>query len=148
MSSYPGPSCTHGAISPLSPTGASRPFPKQPPLRTVAHGASSSPYSPRLQPRIAIPILSKLQPKPVQHSPCLTFCRHDLLRCPSPQIYLARGRLLGGSSGTNATLYHRGTPADYDAWGLEGWASKDVLDWFVKAENYVDGRCGVLAMGA
>lgn len=55
------------------------------------------------------------------------------------EIYLARGRLLGGSSGTNATLYHRGTPADYDAWGLEGWASKDVLDWFVKAENYVDG---------
>ncbi|GIL70388.1 hypothetical protein Vretimale_3577 [Volvox reticuliferus] len=55
------------------------------------------------------------------------------------EIYLARGRLLGGSSGTNATLYHRGTPADYDSWGLEGWTSKDVLDWFIKAECYADG---------
>ncbi len=61
-------------------------------------------------------------------APCLT------------QIYLARGRLLGGSSGTNATLYHRGTSVDYDSWGLEGWTSKDVLDWFVKAECYGDGE--------
>ncbi|PNW75136.1 hypothetical protein CHLRE_12g514200v5 [Chlamydomonas reinhardtii] len=55
------------------------------------------------------------------------------------EIYLARGRMLGGSSGSNATLYHRGSAADYDAWGLEGWSSKDVLDWFVKAECYADG---------
>lgn len=58
---------------------------------------------------------------------------------PYTQIYLARGRMLGGSSGSNATLYHRGSAADYDAWGLEGWSSKDVLDWFVKAECYADG---------
>jgi choline dehydrogenase-like flavoprotein len=51
------------------------------------------------------------------------------------KVYMARGKLLGGSSSTNATLYHRGTPADYDAWGVPGWSSKDVLTWFTKCEN-------------
>lgn len=51
------------------------------------------------------------------------------------QVYMARGKVLGGSSSTNATLYHRGTPADYDAWGVPGWSSKDVLTWFTKCEN-------------
>jgi hypothetical protein len=32
------------------------------------------------------------------------------------KVYLARGKVLGGSSSTNATLYHRGTPTDYDEW--------------------------------
>jgi choline dehydrogenase-like flavoprotein len=58
---------------------------------------------------------------------------------PPPQIHLARGKLLGGSSCTNATLYHRGTAADYDSWGLDGWRSTDVLDWFMGAEDYTDG---------
>jgi len=43
------------------------------------------------------------------------------------QVYLARGKTLGGSSPTNATLYLRGTPADYDSWGLPGWSAADVL---------------------
>ena len=50
-------------------------------------------------------------------------------------MYLARGKLLGGSSSTNATLYHRGTPEDYDAWGMPGWNGKEVLQWFVNCEN-------------
>lgn len=50
----------------------------------------------------------------------------------------ARGRLLGGSSATNATLYHRGAAGDYDAWGVEGWSSEDVLSWFVQAETNAD----------
>nr|7AV4_AAA Chain AAA, Fatty acid photodecarboxylase, chloroplastic [Chlorella variabilis] len=54
------------------------------------------------------------------------------------QIYMARGRLLGGSSATNATLYHRGAAGDYDAWGVEGWSSEDVLSWFVQAETNAD----------
>ena len=56
------------------------------------------------------------------------------------QIYLARGKLLGGSSSTNATLYHRGTAADYDAWGIPGWGSKDALRWFISAENNCRGE--------
>uniref|UniRef100_A0A7S0S699 Glucose-methanol-choline oxidoreductase N-terminal domain-containing protein n=1 Tax=Chlamydomonas leiostraca TaxID=1034604 RepID=A0A7S0S699_9CHLO len=55
------------------------------------------------------------------------------------EVYLARGKTLGGSSCTNATLYHRGSPADYDSWGLDGWSSKELVDLFVAAENYSDG---------
>lgn len=51
------------------------------------------------------------------------------------EMYLARGKLLGGSSSTNATLYHRGTAADYDGWKLPGWSSEDVLPWFVNMED-------------
>lgn len=51
------------------------------------------------------------------------------------RVYLARGKLLGGSSSTNATLYHRGTAADYDSWGVEGWGAEDVLPWFTLAET-------------
>lgn len=58
------------------------------------------------------------------------------------QIYLARGKLLGGSSATNATLYHRGTAADYDAWGVPGWTSQDALRWFIQAENNCRGGFG------
>lgn len=57
------------------------------------------------------------------------------------QVYLARGKTLGGSSATNATLYLRGSPADYDSWGLEGWGSSDVLPWFVNGETNSKGRC-------
>nr|WRW24843.1 choline dehydrogenase [Dunaliella tertiolecta] len=55
------------------------------------------------------------------------------------EVYLARGKALGGSSCTNATLYHRGSPADYDSWGLEGWKSNELVRWFVNAENFEDG---------
>lgn len=51
------------------------------------------------------------------------------------EVYLARGKLLGGSSCTNATLYHRGSAADYDSWNLEGWSAREVLPYFVKAED-------------
>lgn len=112
------------------------------PLHAVAPWANSRPHSPRSRPGSA-PLLRTI----IQRYNTAIFSRPAATAAATacclvgPQIYLARGRLLGGSSGTNATLYHRGTPADYDAWGLEGWASKDVLDWFVKAENYVDGGC-------
>nr|WGL47427.1 fatty acid photodecarboxylase [Chlorella sorokiniana] len=58
------------------------------------------------------------------------------------QIYLARGRLLGGSSSTNATLYHRGAAADYDSWGVPGWGAADLLPWFIKAETNADFEAG------
>jgi hypothetical protein len=59
-------------------------------------------------------------------------------RLEDRQIYLARGKLLGGSSSTNATLYQRGAPADYDAWGVPGWGAADVLPWFLSAETNLD----------
>jgi hypothetical protein len=35
-----------------------------------------------------------------------------------------------------------GAAADYDGWGLDGWGSKDVLDWFIKAEDFPEGAWG------
>lgn len=57
------------------------------------------------------------------------------------EVYLARGKLLGGSSSTNATLYHRGAAADYDGWGVPGWAAKDVLPFFKQVRPVICRMC-------
>lgn len=52
--------------------------------------------------------------------------------------YQPRGKTLGGSSSTNAMLYVRGAACDYDHWaalGNKGWGSKEVLPYFIRAEN-------------
>jgi choline dehydrogenase-like flavoprotein len=54
------------------------------------------------------------------------------------QRVLPRGRTLGGSSSLNSMIYIRGNPADYDGWaamGFDGWSWKDVLPYFIKAED-------------
>ncbi|MBW3098086.1 GMC family oxidoreductase [Pseudohoeflea coraliihabitans] len=53
-----------------------------------------------------------------------------------------RGRVLGGCSSINGMLYIRGQAADYDGWrqmGNVGWGWDDVLPYFKKSEDYVDG---------
>ncbi|MBT5194285.1 MAG: choline dehydrogenase, partial [Rhodospirillaceae bacterium] len=53
-------------------------------------------------------------------------------------LYQPRGKVLGGSSSINGTIYMRGAPADYDGWrqrGLEGWDWDSVLPFFKKAED-------------
>lgn len=60
----------------------------------------------------------------------------------SRKLFWPRGRTLGGCSSSNAMLYNRGHPSDYDAWakqGNPGWAFKDVLPYFKRAENHEPG---------
>jgi len=57
-------------------------------------------------------------------------------------LYQPRGKVLGGTSSINGTVYMRGTPADYDQWrqsGCEGWDWDNVLPFFKKAENQQRG---------
>ncbi|CAH3606208.1 MULTISPECIES: GMC family oxidoreductase [Serratia] len=61
-------------------------------------------------------------------------------------IYWPRGKTLGGSSAINGMMYVRGLPEDYDNWaalGAAGWAWRDVLPYFRKAEN-----CNIAGLSA
>ncbi len=51
--------------------------------------------------------------------------------CNGRRIPLPRGRVLGGSSSTNAMVYIRGNPRDYDDWGIPGWSWADLLPYFL-----------------
>ena len=54
------------------------------------------------------------------------------------QIYLPRGKGLGGSSNMNGMIYMRGVKRDYDNWaemGLDGWGYNDMLRFFKKSES-------------
>jgi choline dehydrogenase-like flavoprotein len=62
--------------------------------------------------------------------------------CDGRELYIPRGKSLGGSSSMNAMLYVRGRPLDYDLWvkaGAEGWGWNDVLPYFMKSEDNVRG---------
>ncbi len=56
------------------------------------------------------------------------------------QIPCPRGRLFGGCTSINGTVYMRGHPTDYDEWaalGNDGWSHQDVLAYYKRHENYV-----------
>jgi choline dehydrogenase len=58
------------------------------------------------------------------------------------ELYMPRGKMLGGSSSMNAMLYVRGRPLDYDTWeaqGAPGWSYRDVLPYFIRSEDNVRG---------
>ena len=63
----------------------------------------------------------------------ITLCLHLFQQCR-----LSHGNVLGGSGNINGMMYVRGSPHDYDTWaneGCTGWSYKDVLPYFIKAEN-------------
>lgn len=54
------------------------------------------------------------------------------------RLFIPRGRTLGGSGSINAMIYIRGHRSDFDAWaaaGNHGWEYKEVLPYFLRAEN-------------
>ncbi|MCZ6636581.1 MAG: GMC family oxidoreductase N-terminal domain-containing protein, partial [Alphaproteobacteria bacterium] len=58
------------------------------------------------------------------------------------KIEVMRGRVLGGSSATNAMGYARGQVADYDRWagsGLTDWSFAHVLPYFKRLEAWEGG---------
>jgi choline dehydrogenase len=65
-------------------------------------------------------------------------------------IRYPRGRTLGGCSSINGMLYIRGQSADYDGWrqqGLTGWGWDDVLPFFKRSEDHVDGASDLHGAG-
>ena len=55
--------------------------------------------------------------------------------CAGRRLSLPRGKVFGGSSSINAMIYIRGNRADYDSWGVDGWAWDDLFPYFLKAED-------------
>ena len=58
------------------------------------------------------------------------------------RMHTPRGKLLGGSSSINGLVYIRGNPQDFERWAAEGaagWAYRDVLPYFKRAEKRAEG---------
>ena len=72
----------------------------------------------------------------------------DYFTEPEPQTdnrprYWPRAKVLGGCSSTNAMMYVRGHPRDYDQWrqlGNAGWGFQDVLPYFKKSERFTAAK--------
>ncbi|HSC97578.1 MAG TPA: GMC family oxidoreductase N-terminal domain-containing protein, partial [Casimicrobiaceae bacterium] len=79
----------------------------------------------------------------------LTQRLHDWQYFASPEpnvggraVECARGKVVGGSSSTNAMAYVRGHPRDFDRWaatGLPDWDSAQVLPYFKRMERWEKG---------
>lgn len=80
----------------------------------------------------------------------LTERRHDWMYFCEPEdnvggrsVECARGKVIGGSSSTNAMAYVRGNRGDYDRWaasGLTDWSYDKVLPYFKKQESWEGGE--------
>jgi 4-pyridoxate dehydrogenase len=79
----------------------------------------------------------------------LTERRHDWMYFCEPEanvggrkVECARGKVIGGSSSTNAMAYVRGNRGDYDRWatsGLSDWSFEKVLPYFKRQERWEEG---------
>ncbi len=58
------------------------------------------------------------------------------------RMHTPRGKVLGGSSSINGLVYIRGNAQDFERWAAEGaagWAYRDVLPYFKRAETRAEG---------
>ncbi len=63
-------------------------------------------------------------------------------RAAGRAIPVPRGKVLGGCSATNAMLWFRGHPYEYDAWeqaGATGWNYASLLPYFRRSESWEGG---------
>jgi choline dehydrogenase len=70
--------------------------------------------------------------------------------CDEREIYVPRGKSLGGSSSMNAMLYVRGHRGDYDGWsddGCAGWSWEEVLPYFIRSEHHEAGASPTHGIG-
>ena len=59
----------------------------------------------------------------------------------APDIFVPRGKIVGGSSAVNAQIFLRGVPEDYDSWaeaGNDEWSYQDLLPYFCMNETDLD----------
>lgn len=66
------------------------------------------------------------------------------------ELYMPRGRLLGGSGSVNGLAWVRGEPEEFDRWrdaGCKGWGFEDVLPYFKMLEDYPEGDPAVRGHG-
>jgi choline dehydrogenase len=61
-------------------------------------------------------------------------CEPDATRNGASETWI-RGKVLGGSSSINGTMYVRGTPADYSRWNEPSWNWNSVLPVFREFEH-------------
>lgn len=67
----------------------------------------------------------------------------------NPDMFVPRGRIVGGSSAVNAQIFLRGTPEDYDSWAAAGndeWSFDRLLPYFRRIEadrDFDDDNHGV-----
>lgn len=70
--------------------------------------------------------------------------------CAGRELYVPRGKGLGGSSNMNAMLYVRGRPLEYDMWeqqGAAGWSWESVRPYFLRAEDNARGASELHGVG-
>lgn len=71
-------------------------------------------------------------------------------RLENRQILISRGKVLGGCGSTNAMLWVRGHPGDYDRWselGATGWDYASTLPYFKMIEDWEGGETALRGSG-
>jgi choline dehydrogenase len=74
-------------------------------------------------------------------NPKVNWCRYSTPNetTANRPIYVAGGKLVGGTSAINGVIFNRGQRMDYDRWagefGCRGWSYEEVLPYFRKLES-------------